>query len=88
MNMATKTMELKTNGIDKVKVGSRVMWKGGFGNDPAREAVILSIELCEHENSKYGRNVLGVDVRDLYRCCVGLANGHWAYGYQITELLG
>lgn len=81
-------MALRTNGINTVKIGTRVRWRGCFGSDPAREAVIDSIDLCEHEHEKEGESVDEVDASDLYRCCVGLTNGHWAYGYQITELLG
>ena len=79
---------LKTNGHNLVKVGMKVMWRGGFGFDAPKEATLEYIELCEDEHEKYGEPVSEVRAEDLYRCCVDLDNGHWAYGYQITEIIG
>jgi hypothetical protein len=46
------------------------------------------IELCEDEHEKYGEPVDEVAVQDIKRCCIDLSDGHWAYGYQITEIIG
>lgn len=79
---------MNTNGNEIVKIGTKVMWRGGWGHDAPKEATIKYIELCESENCKYGDPVSEVSVEDLHRCCVGLDNGHWAYGDQITEIIG
>jgi hypothetical protein len=34
-----------------LRVGDTVLWRGGFGRDPAREALVEAIELVE-EGSK------------------------------------
>lgn len=79
---------LKTNGHEIVKVGMKVMWRGSWGYDQPAETTIEYIELCDCEGCKYGESVDAVPAEDLHRCCVDLTNGHWAYGYQITEILG
>lgn len=81
-------MMLKTNGHKIVKVGMRVMWRGSWGQDEPKEVGIESIELCDCEHCKYGELVNEVAVEDLRRCCLDLDNNHWAYGYQIIEIIG
>jgi hypothetical protein len=76
-----------TNGHKTAKVGQKVKYRGDFGHGPIEVVKIEEIELCENEHEKYGELVDEVDVKDLRRCCVGLDNGHWAYGYQILEIL-
>jgi hypothetical protein len=71
---------------DKIKVGDTVMWRHGWGKDPAKEAVIESIDLCSQPHEKYGQDVPEVDIEDKDRCCFSLKNGHWAYGTQIDPL--
>lgn len=83
-----KTGVLKTNGHDTIKVGMKVIYRGNFGFGPEEEVTIEYIELCDCEHAKYGEPVNEVRAEDLHRCCVDLDNGHWAYGYQITEILG
>ena len=76
-----------TNGHKTAKVGQEVKYRGDFGHGPIEVVKLEEIELCENEHEKYGEPVDEVDVKDLYRCCVSLDNGHWAYGYQIVEIL-
>lgn len=76
-----------TNGHKIVKVGQKVKYRGDFGSGHVEVVKLEGIELCEDEHEKYGEPVDEVDVKDLYRCCVSLDNGHWAYGYQIVEIL-
>lgn len=80
--------KLKTNGHDVVKVGTKVMWRGSWGSEEPKETEIEYIELCDCEGCKYGEPVSEVRAEDLHRCCVDLTNGHWAYGFQIVEILG
>ena len=70
-----------------VKVGTKVLYRGSFGTGPKKEATIIGIELCEREHEKYGEPVEEVCAIDLPRCCVDLSDGHWAYGYQVTDII-
>ena len=79
---------MKTNGINIVKVGMQVNYRGSWGTGPLKTATIIGIELCESEHEKYGIATEQVYAKDLRRCCVDLSDNHWAYGYQIEEILG
>ena len=71
----------------QIKVGSRVMWCGSGGSDPAEETTVERIEKTTEPRCKEGTEVecIDFDVRD---CSVMyLANGHWCYGDQIVEVL-
>ena len=79
---------MKTNGNTTLKVGMSVIYRTSFGCGERAEAKVESIELCECEHEKYGEPMEEVPVEDVRRCCLDLNDGHWAYGYQITEILG
>jgi hypothetical protein len=70
---------------NKLKVGDKVMWRGGFGNDAPKEAVVESIELCK-AGEKYGNSVDEVSWNKKDRIVVDLDSGHWAYGRQISPI--
>ena len=70
----------------KLKVGDTVLWRGGFGSDAPKKAVVEGIEITN--GGKYGDAVDEVDwskVRDR-NVTVDLNNDHWAYAYQIKKL--
>jgi hypothetical protein len=73
---------------NKLAVGDKVMWRGGFGRDPAREVTIEAIELCESEHEKYGIDVQEVFLSDKNRAVFTLNTGNWAYGTQISQMRG
>lgn len=81
-------MNMKTNGHTTLKKGMSVIYRGSWGHDASKETTIESIELCESEDEKYGELVDEVLVEDIRRSVVDLADGHWAYGWQIEELIG
>lgn len=69
----------------KLKVGDTVLWSGGFGSEPLKEAKVMGIEKCK-SGSKYGKPVGSVDWSLVNReVTVDLDNGHWAYGNQIRQ---
>lgn len=70
--------------MQKIKIGDQVMWRGAWGTEEVKLATLTRIELCEEERMKSGEAVQEVDEKDLRRCVVGLDNGHWAYGFQLT----
>ena len=69
-----------------LKIGDKVLWRGAWGNEPAKEAKVKSIELCERRGEKEGKSVLVAKWADAERLVVDLDCGHWAYGYQISPL--
>lgn len=71
-----------------LKIGDKVLWRGGFGSDPAKVAIIESIEVTN--GGKYGNQVDEIDWskvkgRDVV---VDLVEGNWAYGEQIRPYSG
>lgn len=70
-----------------IKVGSRVMYRGCFGVDPAKEAKIESITKALEKRSKYGRSTKSIDWDEKEYGCFILSDGHWCYGEQIVDLL-
>jgi hypothetical protein len=71
-----------------LRVGDTVLWRGGFGRDPAREAVVSSIELVE-PGSKYGESVKSAPWSRLRgRHAVIDFGRYWAYAEQIAPLTG
>lgn len=74
--------------MQTLKIGDSVIWRGTWGADPPKEAVVTGIELTEGVREKYGHaveTVFWTTVRD-NRVVVSLDNGHWAYGEQIKPI--
>ena len=71
---------------DTFKIGDTVMWRGAFGTDAAKPAVIESIDRTERPHTKYGEPVEEMAWQDRNYCLVTLDNGHWAYGSQLSPL--
>ena len=74
--------------MDDLRVGDTVLWRGGFGRDPAREAVVEGIELAE-VGEKYGTPVQTAPWSRLTgRHAVISFGNYWAYAEQISRLTG
>lgn len=73
--------------MSNLRVGDKVIWRGGWGKDEPKEAIIREIVICK-PGLKYGRNVSEIewDVIDGRNIIVDLTNGSWAYGNQLTEI--
>jgi hypothetical protein len=71
----------------KLKVGDTVLWRGGFGSDAPKKAVVEGIEITN--GGKYGDPVDEVDWTKVYdrNVTVDLNNGHWAYASQIKRVI-
>ena len=70
-----------------LKVGDKVMWRGGWGRYAAQPARIQSMELLSKGSSDDGvgiNEVLWSMVENYV--VVTLDNGKWAYGYQISKI--
>jgi hypothetical protein len=70
---------------DVLKIGDTVLWRGGFGSEPAELAVVEGIEITN--GGKYGDSVSEVPWSEVYdrNVTVDLENGHWAYAEQIRK---
>ena len=69
-----------------LRVGDRVLWCGGFGDQAPRPARVVRVDLVE-PGQKHGVSVDAVPWSALTRdVVVDLDNGHWAYGYQIRPM--
>ena len=74
---------IKKENNTEIKVGSKVMWRGGWGSDPAVEATVIGIERTEEPHEKDGTPVDSIDFYDREYAVFDLDNGHWCYGDQI-----
>jgi hypothetical protein len=72
---------------DKIKVGSKVMWRGNFGTAAPVEAEIEAIQMVA-KGCKFGRyvNSLSWSTIDGRNVVVDLTNGSWAYGNQLSPI--
>lgn len=73
--------------IEVIKNGMKVVYRGSWGNDAPKETTIVGIELCK-DGEKYGEIVEEVPADAINKCVFDLADGHWAYGWQIEKVLG
>jgi hypothetical protein len=69
-----------------LRIGDTVLWRGGFGRDPAREAVVEGIELVA-VGEKYGTPTESAPWSRLTgRHAVIDFGNNWAYAEQIVPL--
>jgi hypothetical protein len=68
-----------------LKVGDTVQWRGSFGKQKPKPAVVESIEMTTTPRSKHGAKVETIPWQTVLDNCavIHLTNGHWAYGEQI-----
>lgn len=71
----------------QIKVGSRVMWCGSWGRNPAEETTVESIEKTTEPHCKEGTAVDCIDFDERDCSVMVLTNGHWCYGDQIVDVL-
>lgn len=72
----------------KLKVGDKVMWRGAWGTESAKVAVVTGMQKCP-KGSKYGKDVNSANwdlVMNGRTIVVDLDNGHWAYGDQLKPI--
>ena len=67
-----------------LKIGDKVNWKGCFGMDAPKDAIVESIQITN--GGKYGDEVNEVEWEKVYdrNVVVSLNNGHLAYASQIS----
>ena len=67
--------------------GDRVMWRGGWGRDPAVETYVVRLEYTQG-----GRTGVEVEAATWWSVRQGrdyvadLGNGHWCYGHQLVAV--
>lgn len=67
-----------------LKTGDRIRYKMWSGETVT--AGVLGIEICK-EGMKSGRPVNHCDLEKYDNVVLDLDNQHWAYGYQVKEVL-
>ena len=73
----------KNTAMKTIKVGDKITYRGGWGNNEPKEATVENIEYCCEEHTKYGVCVNEVEEEDVRKSVFDLDDGHWCYGYQI-----
>lgn len=68
----------------KIKIGDHIRYKMWSGKMVT--AGVLGIEICK-EGMKSGRPVSQCDLEKHNNVVLDLDNQHWAYGYQVKEIL-
>lgn len=71
---------------DILRIGDTVMWRGGWGQNPAKEAVVAVIEAEADLDDRVGQPVNMLPWSKVPQAIITLTNGHWAYGDQIRPL--
>jgi len=68
-----------------LKIGDTVRWRDLWGEAREKPAVVTGIEIrC---TGKYGTEVAEAPWEEVKKHgVVSLANGHWAYGYQVDPI--
>ena len=78
---------MQSNDKNLLNIGDKVMWSGSWGSETAELAEVDSITVVE-PNTKYGDDVdwLHWNFVRGRECIINLTNGHWAWGFQVTNL--
>ena len=68
-----------------IKVGDQVVYRGGWGMDPARIVTVTGLEVTDMPREKYGepRDEVRWEVVEDNRVMFTVSDGHWAYSEQI-----
>ena len=72
---------------ETLRIGDRVMWRGGWGNHAARPAQVVRLTRCAPGEKEGGHEIdaapWALVVVPASGYVVDLDNGHWAYGEQL-----
>jgi hypothetical protein len=68
-----------------IKIGDSITYRGCFGSDRPKQAVVEHMEVTAQRRSKYGESVreVGVDMVKENRVLFSLSDGHWCYSDQV-----
>jgi hypothetical protein len=69
-----------------INVGDTVTYHGSFGGGLPKRAKVVGLTLTEEPRTKYGQEVLSVDVQSVKanRVVFDLDDSHWCYSDQIV----
>lgn len=70
-----------------IKVGSKIKYRGDFGEGNPTTAIVKRIERSEYKRDKYGEVVPEVPFSEREYCVFDLDNNHWCYGEQIDDVI-
>ena len=69
-----------------IRIGTKVVYRGGFGFEGRKVARVTHIEQTFHPNEKYGHEVDEVTYsQDHY--VLNLDDGHWCYSHQVDGVV-
>ena len=76
--------------MEMLKIGDKVWWRGCFGTDAPKVAIVGEMEVTKAPREKYGERVTEVDwsVVKANRVVFTLTNGSWSYSDQISQYNG
>lgn len=78
-------MKTKFTNERLIRVGTRIVYRGGFGRNPQKTASVTAIERTYQPGEKYGQEVDEVSMHDHY--VLNLDDGHWCYSHQVDGVL-
>ena len=68
-----------------LKINDTVNWRGAWGHDAPKHVKVIEIEInCINKSGTPVDEVKWDDLDE--RTIVGLDNGHWAYGDQLSKV--
>ena len=70
-----------------IKIGSKVMWSGCWGSDPAVAVTVIGIERTKQPHEKYGESVDSIPLSEREYAVLDVDHDHWCYGSQIESVL-
>jgi hypothetical protein len=68
-----------------IKIGDTINYRGCFGSDRPKQAIVEHMEVTAQRRSKYGESVkeVSVDMVKENRVLFSLSDGHWCYSDQV-----
>jgi hypothetical protein len=68
-----------------IKIGDTITYRGCFGSDLPKQAIVEHMEVTPQRRSKYGESVreVGVDMVKDNRVLFSMSDGHWCYSDQV-----
>ena len=68
-----------------LRIGDKVLWRGGFGQDQPKLATVIAIEKDCVAKSGTKVNSIPWDEVNTRGVIVDLDNSHWCYGTSVTR---
>ena len=80
-----RVMKTKFTNQRIVRLGTKVLYRGGFGSHPQKVAIVTGIERTKFPREKYGDEVESVRLDEQF--VLNLNNGTWCYSDQVDGVV-